>query len=218
MTKGKIDGPLRAKALPRHCLGGFQHRIEIALVIPGAAAPDKAVGYDAVERRLLPVVLGSRRDWHHVLMGEQSDRQRLCVGALPLVEQAILPDDLAPGCGMKRRKAFQDVGLQATQGVAALIRIFETRDGAEADRLAQPRRGALLVDRRSRQGCDLKLPRGAREHIEGEYAGENEDCRDQQQRDVADYSDQSAHGDYLVKEVCSRRVCLRCFRRGAQVL
>src|SRR4051812_11818452 len=46
-------------------------------------------------------------------------------------------------------------------------------------------------------GCNLKLLRSAREHIEREDTGENEDCRDQQQRDVADYSDRSAHGDYL---------------------
>ena len=74
MTKGEIDGPLRAKALLGHYFGGFQHRIEVALVVPGAAAPDKPVGDDPIERRLLPVVLGTGRDGHHVLMGEQSDR------------------------------------------------------------------------------------------------------------------------------------------------
>src|SRR3954452_18011071 len=98
---------------------------------------------------------------------------------------------------MKRGKAFQDVRLQAAKGLAALIRIFETRKGPKADRLAQPSRRAGLVDRRSPHGCSLKLLRGAREHIEREHACENEDCRDQQQRDIADYSDQSAHGDYL---------------------
>src|SRR5204862_2273969 len=197
MTKGEIDGPLRAKALLGHYLGGFQHRIEVALVVPGAATPDKPVGDDAIERRLLPVVLRAGRDRHHVLMGEQSDRRRLCVRTLPLVEQAILRDQLALGRSMKGGKAFQDVRLQAAKGVAALIRIFETRNGAEADRLAQPSRRARLVDRRSWDDCNLKLLRGAREHIEREHAGENEDCRDQQQRDIADYSDQSAHGDYL---------------------
>ena len=98
---------------------------------------------------------------------------------------------------MKGGKAFQDVRLQAAQRLAALIRIFETRNGAEADRLAQPSRRAPLVDRHSRHGCNLKLLRGTREHIEREHAGENEDCRDQQQCDIADYSDQSAHRDYL---------------------
>ena len=70
MAEGKIDRPFRAKARLAHLLGGFQHRIEIALVVPRAAAPDKAVGDDAGERRLLPVFCRARRNRDHVLMRE----------------------------------------------------------------------------------------------------------------------------------------------------
>ena len=146
MAEREIDRALRAEAGLGHRLGGLQHRIEVALVVPGAAAPDEAVGYHAVIGRLLPVLLGARRDRHHVLMREQRDRLRLRVRALPGVEQAVVGDDFAFGRGMKRRKALFDMRLHAAQRVGVLVGLFVTRNGAEADRFGQARCGGLCID------------------------------------------------------------------------
>ena len=54
------------------------------------------------------------------------------------------------------------------------------------------RRG-LLVDRYARHRGDLNLPRAMRDDIEQQHTGENRDCRDNKQQDVADYFYQPAH-------------------------
>ena len=43
MAERKIDRALGAEAGNGHGFGSLQHRIEVALVVPGAAAPDEAV-------------------------------------------------------------------------------------------------------------------------------------------------------------------------------
>ena len=95
---------------------------------------------------------------------------------------------------MKGRKTLQDMRLHAAQRLGVLVRIVKARNGPEADRFAQPRRRALAVDRGARHGRDLKLPRAVGDDVEREHAGENDDCGDREQQDVADYSYQPAHG------------------------
>ena len=126
MAEREIDRALGAEAGLGHRLGGLQHGIEVALVVPGAAAPDEAVGYDAVKGRLLPVLLGARRHRHDILMREQCDRLRLRVGALPGVEQAVAGDDFAFGRGMKCRKALFDMRVHAAQRFGVLVGLFVT--------------------------------------------------------------------------------------------
>ena len=86
---------------------------------------------------------------------------------------------------MERRKTFLDVRLQAAQRLGVGIRIVKVRNGAEADRLGEPGRRSLTVDRRARHGRDLKLPRAVGGDIEGEHAGENDDRRDGEQQEDA---------------------------------
>ena len=95
---------------------------------------------------------------------------------------------------MKRLKAFLDMPPQAAQGLGVLFGIEKTRNGMEADCLAQPRRRALLVDRRARHRSDLNLPRTVGEDVEQQHAGENDNSCHHEQQDVADYFDQPAHG------------------------
>src|SRR5689334_237258 len=56
MAEGEIDGASGLEAGFREDLGSLQHGVEIALVVPGAAAPDESVGYHAVIGRVLPVL------------------------------------------------------------------------------------------------------------------------------------------------------------------
>src|SRR5450755_2467275 len=56
MAEREIDGPPGTKSIASHRFGGLQHRIEVALVVPRSAAPDKTVGDDAIEWRLLRVL------------------------------------------------------------------------------------------------------------------------------------------------------------------
>jgi hypothetical protein len=95
---------------------------------------------------------------------------------------------------MKRGKAFLDMRPQAAQRLGVLFGIEKARNGLEADRLAQTRCRALLVDRRARYRSDLYLPRTVGDDVEQQHAGENDGSRDHEQQDVADYFDQPAHG------------------------
>ena len=83
---------------------------------------------------------------------------------------------------------------QPAQRLGALLGVEKVRNGLEADRLGEPYRRALLVDRRARHGGDLNLPRAVGEDIEQQDAGENDDRGDHEQQEVADDSDQAAHG------------------------
>src|SRR5215218_2532128 len=113
MAEREIDRSLRAKSGLCHRFGGLEHRIEVSLVVPRPAAPDKTVGNDTGEGRLLPIFLGARRHRDHVLMRQQRDRGGLGIAALPAVEQAVAADDLAFGRAMKGWKAFLDMRPQA---------------------------------------------------------------------------------------------------------
>src|SRR6185295_11402575 len=126
MAERKIDRSLGTEAASRHRLGGLQHGIEVALVVPGAAAPDEAVGYDAIKGRMLPIFLGARRHRHYVLMREQCDRLRPRVGACPCVEQAVATDDFAFGGGMKCRKALFEMRSHAAQRFGVLVGLLVT--------------------------------------------------------------------------------------------
>ena len=127
-------------------------------------------------------------------MRQKRDRLRLRVAALPGVEQAVAGDDLALGGGMEGRETLLDVRLQGPQRLGVLIRIVKTRNGPEADGLAQPRCRALAVDRRARHGGDLKLPRAVGDHVESEHGGDHDDGRDREQQQVTDDLYQPAHG------------------------
>ena len=199
MAEGEIDRALGLEARLRQRFGGFQHGIEVALVVPGAAAPDEAVGDDAVIGRVLPVLVGARRDRHDVLMRQQRDRLGLRVRTLPGVEQAVIGDDLALGCGMKRRKALFDMRLHAAQRLGMLVGLFVAGDGAEADRFRQPRGRGRCIDLRPRDARDLELLRTVGEGVEREHGGENDDRGDQRQQDVADDSERAAHLLFLLR-------------------
>ena len=74
-----------------------------------------------------------------------------------------------------------------------LLGLLVTGDGAETDRLGQPRRGCLRIDLRLRNGRHLQLARAVAEDVEGEHAGENNDRGDQREEDVADDPDKASH-------------------------
>src|SRR5258708_35458322 len=146
MAERKIDRSLGAEAGLGHGLGGLQHGIEVALVVPGAAAPDEAVGYHAVIGRLLPVLLGARRHRHDILMREECNRLRPRVGACPCVEQAVATDDFAFRRGMKYREALFDMRAHAAQRFGVLVGLFVAGNGSEADRFGRPPGGWLWDD------------------------------------------------------------------------
>ena len=214
MAERKIDRSLGAEAGLGHRLGRLQHGIEVALVVPGAAAPDEAVGDHAVKGRLLPVLLGARRHRHDILMREECDRLRPRVGACPCVEQAVATDDFAFGRGMKRREALFDMRAHAAQCFGVLVGLFVAGNGAEADRFGQPLGRCLCIDLGARHGRDLKLPRAMGEGVECKDGGEDDDNRDCEQQDVADDSDQrgawSDPGGDLVPRTAASAIAVRC--------
>jgi hypothetical protein len=126
-------------------------------------------------------------------MREQRDRLGFGVGTLPGVEQAVISHDFALRGGMERGKAFFDVRLHAAQRLGVLIGLFVTRNGSEADRFRQPRRGRLRVDRCTRYGHHLQLPRAMGDDVESQHGGHDHDRSDQKQQEVADDFDEPAH-------------------------
>ena len=188
MAEREIDRPLRAEARLGHRLGGLQHRIEVALVVPGAAAPDEAVGDDAVKGRLLPVLLGARRDRHHVLMRQQRDRLRLRVAS---------PPRCRAGCSRRRPRAWRRHGRpENSSRYAPASRAAPRRPGPDFRNSKWSGSGSLRsaawprlrVDRRARHGGDLKLPRAMGDDVERQHAGDDDDRGDREQQDVADDS------------------------------
>ena len=83
------------KPLARSLSTRFQLGDEVALVVPGATAPDKAVLDGAGERLGLPELFCPRRDRHHVLVRHQRHAGRGGIAAGPGEEQAQAPHHLA---------------------------------------------------------------------------------------------------------------------------
>jgi hypothetical protein len=80
-------------------------------------------------------------------------------------------------------------------------------------RIASPRRGALRIDLRFRNGRDLQLPRAVAEDVEREHGREDDQCCDQREEDVTEDSKEAAHF-FVQYPVCVPRM-LRSAKRCA---
>src|ERR1700754_3538579 len=109
---------------------------------------------------------------------------------------------------MKRRKAFGDMRLQASQRVGVGIGIEKVRDGLEADGLAEPRRSTLFVDLDAGYGRHLNLPRAMGSDVEQKHAGESSDGGKQQRHDIADQSQRPAHVYFALARSMPSRMSL----------
>ena len=67
-------------------------------------------------------------------------------------------DELAPGRGVERRKAFFDMRLHAAQRLGVPVGLFVARDGAEADRLAEACRSGLRIQVKPAQAGPFENP------------------------------------------------------------
>ena len=86
--KGHIQVVFRDKALVDPGFDGLHDGAERALCVERAAAPEYAVLYYSLKRRLAP---GLRVGGDHVVMGHEHGRARFAP-ALPAVEQAVVAD------------------------------------------------------------------------------------------------------------------------------
>ena len=109
---GQVHRALRRKAAGQQHFHCFHLGHQIALVVPGATAPHKAIFHLARKGRHLPVAFGARCDGHHILVGHEHDGLRLRVAALPGVKQAQARHFLALELGVNQRKLGLQQGVQ----------------------------------------------------------------------------------------------------------
>ena len=175
LAEGEVDRLARPEARGDAHLHRFHDRHQVALVVPGAAAPDEAVLLRARERSGLPVALGAGRDRHDVLVRQQRDRRSLGVAAGPCVEQAVLADDFAAKHRVRFREARLQQRLQRQELGCVRVGVGRRRDGLQShgggEALAH--RGGIDCGRRHRRRRDLPRRGGRRFHTR--HDGERED-------------------------------------------
>jgi hypothetical protein len=118
VAEGQIQRLSRPEALRDHELDRLHDGHEVALVVPGASAPDEAVSNLAGERGDGPIAVRSRGDRHHVLMCHEHRRLGPRIVTRPCVEQAQAADDFA----LEHRMRLRKTALQQRVQLAELFR------------------------------------------------------------------------------------------------
>src|SRR6202040_1815992 len=92
VAEGEIHGSFGFEAGGRERLDGLENCHEVALVIPSAATPNKAVPDFPGEWAGVPLGLGARCNRYDILMRHQNERPRRRIPSLPGVQQAVFVD------------------------------------------------------------------------------------------------------------------------------
>jgi len=112
----------------QQCFSGFQDRHQAALVIQGAAPPDKVVIYYSGKRWVLPLFRGRHR--HHILMGQQQ-LWRAIVVAIPVIRQTMAEGFQGKGLVGQRKAGAQKI-MEAHKGIGLLRQRRKTQGGGQS--------------------------------------------------------------------------------------
>ena len=172
-AEGQVDGAGGLVAAGHQHLHRFELRQQVALVVPRAAAPDKAVFHFTGKRGHRPVALGAGRDGHHVLVGHQQNGFGLGVSALPGVEQAQITHHLALECRVGLGEPGLQQGVKSLELVGVEVGVVTRRNGLEAHCLGQAGRYGGFVHRYRRQRFHLHLARAFARGVDADRCGQH---------------------------------------------
>jgi hypothetical protein len=181
MPEREIHRARRPEALGQQCFDGLVHGHQPALVVDGAAAPDKAVRNLARERRPRPFVEARGIGRHDVLVRHQQDGLQRRIAAAPFVEQAVAVHLLAHQPGLEPREGTLEKSMETVEGGAGKLRRVLVRNGREADRFGQALRGDRRVGCRLTMGRHAQLPAAEAQGVGHDDERECGDRNDQNQ-------------------------------------